>query len=130
MQLFNAIQQSANNYTTPDNTYGYGIPDFCAANILLSSQNSLSPGSDQLLTSFPDPFTTEVNFDFYSVSDQQLKVELLDVTGRVVFTQNFFVKANAENKMEINGLQELSSGVYLLRVSSVSKVFVKKMVKK
>ncbi|HEY6159637.1 MAG TPA: S8 family serine peptidase [Bacteroidia bacterium] len=130
MQLFNAIQQSANNYSTPDNTYGYGIPDFCAANILLSSQNGPVPGSDQLLASFPDPFTSEVDFSFYSASDQQLKVELMDVTGRIVSTQSFFVKANAENKMELNGLQELSSGVYLLRVSSAAKVFVRKMVKR
>jgi len=39
MDILNVIKESADRYKTPDTLYGYGIPDFNLANILLKRRD-------------------------------------------------------------------------------------------
>ena len=118
---------SANHYTTPDDRFGYGIPNMCNAMLILGEQ-SKNGNADQLISTFPNPFDDEIYFSFVSTKEQILKVQLLDVTGRIVYSSTLSAKT-AENKFELNGFQNLSSGIYILNVSSANKIFTKKVVK-
>ncbi|CAN5217249.1 S8 family serine peptidase [soil metagenome] len=82
MQILQEIQQSSNQYAAPDSLLGYGIPDFCAANLFLSG-NPLDLGNaDALYGIGPNPFTDNLSFSFFSMKDQQLTITMYDVEGR------------------------------------------------
>ncbi|MCX6312873.1 MAG: S8 family serine peptidase [Bacteroidetes bacterium] len=120
MQILQIIRQSASQYAAPDSLLGYGIPDFCAANLYLSG-NPLQLGSvDQLYGLSPNPFMDNLNFSFYSMKDQKLSVILFDVQGKQVLNQTIFASGNSENHYSLKELSTISSGIYFLRVNTES----------
>ena len=54
MDIFNAIEQSASLYSTPNDSMGYGIPDFWKAFVNLSNQIYSQPNEHSVLV-FPQP---------------------------------------------------------------------------
>lgn len=131
-QLYYAIIQSANRYTTPNNNYGYGIPDFCSANLLLSGGNPPVPKNfkeDELVSVYPNPFDENFNFSFYSLSDQVIGIKLTDVEGRVIMSDEVQVYASMINYHKIMQLNSLSRGIYILSIVSSGKTITKKLVK-
>jgi hypothetical protein len=130
MQILQTIQQSSSQYAAPDSLLGYGIPDFCAANLYLSGNPLQLGNADQLYSLSPNPFTDNLNFNFFSTVDQNLTVILFDVEGRQVINQLVFAAGNAENKYKITELAGVSSGIYFLRVSTeAGNYFTKKVIK-
>lgn len=127
MQLFTAILQSADRYTNPDNDYGYGIPDFCNANIFLSELTKEDTAKDKFISVYPNPASDFVSFTFYSASGQELKVQLMDVTGKVISEKNIFVKAGL-NEIRFEDLP-FAPGVYLLRIQTTGNTFSHKLIR-
>ncbi len=130
MQILQTIQQSSNQFSAPDSLLGYGIPDFCAANLYLSG-NPLNLGSDdELYGVSPNPFTNNLDFIFYSMESQNLNVVLYDIQGGQILEQQIFAVGNAENHFKVGELTNVSAGVYFLRVNTTSgKTFTKMVVK-
>jgi serine protease AprX len=130
MQILDVIRQSSSQYAAPDSLLGYGIPDFCAANLYLSG-NPLQLGDEEELYGLsPNPFSETINFSFFSLSDQDLKVTLFDVEGRQIVNQLVFAASNAENHYTLRELDGVSSGIYFLRVTTQDgKCFTMKVVK-
>jgi len=127
MQLFTSILQSADRYTNPNNDYGYGIPNFCNANIFLSNTNPKDFSSDKLISVYPNPVSDFVSFNFYSASVQEIKIQMIDITGKVISEQNISVKAGA-NEIRLDNLS-LSGGIYLLSIQTSANVFSQKIVR-
>lgn len=130
MQILDIIKQSASQYASPDSLLGYGIPDFCAANLYLSG-NPLNLGNaDQLYGLLPNPFYDNLNFSFYSLTNQNINVILFDVQGRQLMNKMVFAIGDAENHFSFSELNSLSTGIYFLRVNTESgNYFVQKVVK-
>jgi hypothetical protein len=129
MQVFNAILMSADRFTNPNNDYGYGIPDFCAANLLISNQSPLITTQDNLLSVAPNPFFNSVAFSFYSFSDQAITVDLIDVSGRLIKTELVSTTANTTATITLNNCDEIAAGIYTMLVKTNYKVFTVKLVK-
>jgi hypothetical protein len=130
MQLFNAIQMSATQYTSPDNDYGYGIPDFCLANILLANGGNLDEFTgDALMEVYPNPFIDEISFSFFSLTEQSIAIEIIDISGRKVIIDSRTVRSKSVNMLQGVNLSALGDGVYFLRIVSASGTFTKKLVK-
>ncbi|HET6992689.1 MAG TPA: S8 family serine peptidase [Bacteroidia bacterium] len=130
MQVLQTIKQSASQFSSPDSLLGYGIPDFCAANLYLSGNPLQLGNADQLYSLNPNPFTDNLNFSFYSTVDQNLSVILFDVEGRQVVDQLVFAAGNAENKYKLTELSAVAPGVYFLRVNTeAGNYFTAKVVK-
>ncbi|CAN5901576.1 S8 family serine peptidase [soil metagenome] len=130
MQIIQTIQQSSSQSSSPDSLLGYGIPDFCAANLYLSG-NPLQLGDEnELYAVSPNPFSDGLDFAFFSMEDQYLSVILYDVEGRQLVNQLVFASANAENHYQLRELAAVSQGVYFLRVNTEDgKYFSVKVVK-
>lgn len=116
MQVLQTIQQSSNQYNSPDSLLGYGIPDFCAANLYLSGTASQFGTENQLYGIRPNPFSDNLNFSFYSIIDQHLDVRLFDAQGRELIHQSVFAVAEAVNNYTLIELATVSKGVYFLSV--------------
>ena len=92
MQVIQAIMQSADRYSHPDNTFGYGIPDFMVANRLLGGDPNFDYGRDQWLDKIPSEYDETIPVNFYSSKDQTLTIILRDHKGRKVRNMSFELK--------------------------------------
>lgn len=84
MDVFNAIEQSASLYSNPNDSMGYGIPDFWKAFVNLSNQIYSQPNEHSVLV-FPQPsegqFEIRVEGNFPNTSNYHY---LYDSSGRSV----------------------------------------------
>ncbi|MES2284214.1 MAG: S8 family serine peptidase [Bacteroidota bacterium] len=129
MQLLYAIQESSSQFSNPDSIKGYGIPNFCVANTILTGIDKLDLDDDRLNV-HPNPFTDNFDITFYSNKKQTLFIELYDISGREIFRKPERVSANSYNAFNINEAIALSNGLYLLRLSTPDKKYFKKVIKK
>lgn len=127
-QLYYAIIQSGNQYGNPDALLGYGIPDFCAANVILGGGDISQFEEDNLVSVFPNPFRESFEFSFYSEKQQPVSIEMYDVTGRKVAENIFDVKLRSHNSYEVSAA-DLRNGMYFLVIRTQEQKFVKKISK-
>jgi subtilisin family serine protease len=84
MDIFNAIEESASLYSTPNDSMGHGIPDFWKAFVNLSNQIYSQPNENSVLV-FPQPsygqFEVRVEGNF---PDKNNYHYLYDSSGRSV----------------------------------------------
>lgn len=84
MDIFNAIERSASLYSTPNDSMGYGIPDFWKAFVNLSNQIYSQPNEHSVLV-FPQPsdgqFEIRVEGNFPDTNSYHY---LYDSSGRSV----------------------------------------------
>ncbi len=127
MQIIEAIKESANQYTNPDSLLGYGIPNFAAANLILSNITIHNFESDNLLNVFPNPFTDLVNIVFSSSGNQKIIIELFDITGKRIYRHEESTHVGYNNFV-IGKSIDFSKGVYILKVSDEQNVFTHKII--
>ncbi len=122
MQIFNAIEESASQYTHPDTLLGYGIPNFYLANILLSG--IAKEDEHHSFTVYPNPALSYVTI---ASNHNTVKAELLliDVVGRIVMKRAIGLN---ETIFQID-VNMLSKGVYFLQLISEEGTLETKMVK-
>jgi hypothetical protein len=117
-QIRHFIRMSASQYDNPDYFLGYGIP-----NMQLALMMALSVQEESIdeLKIFPNPFNDQLHIQLPSTSDSSLII--LDVLGKVVLTQ----KLNLSHHIINTSL--MTSGVYILRITSPSGSKAFKLVK-
>ncbi len=115
LEIKQAIMMSGDNAINPDEYYGYGIPNFEAANSVLTNLSSkLSTGS-QFIKISPNPYTSTVRLKL--LMDTVLQVQIADLSGRLLYIGEI----NRNNLNRFGGiLTGLDSGFYVLTVSSKS----------
>jgi hypothetical protein len=128
MAIVNAVRTSGSMFANPDSAYGFGIPDLCAANLYLSG-STFVPGSYDTMLNAQNPFSNSLDFTLYVAEDQDIVVRLYDMQGRIVVEQNMFAAGGALNYYTINELNTVTSGVYVLQVTTVQEVITKNVVK-
>jgi serine protease AprX len=129
MELFHFIEQSASQFNKPDTLLGYGKPDFCAANLAMGVSNLPALDNDFLSAVRPNPFADSFDFIFWSKNTQQITVNLFDLTGRKIRTEQRHVSPLSFNSFHYQDLTALSSGIYFLSIHSGNEVFVRKLMK-
>ncbi|MCK5823410.1 MAG: S8 family serine peptidase [Bacteroidales bacterium] len=125
MEIFNAIVQSSNQYHNPDNITGFGIPDFGKANLFLDYNDS---GKENIISVYPNPFIDVLNFDFYSIDNDNIEIELYNILGQKISFNKHNLAFTSYNKIQIN-FNSLENGIYFLRVASKDKFYTKKVIK-
>ena len=76
------------------------------------------------LTIYPNPFTTEINISLINVKEEQIRVELIDLMGRVVDQQEF------NNTSQIHYINKYNKGVYFMNIYGNGKLIkTEKLVK-
>jgi serine protease AprX len=127
MQIMQAIFQSCSQYAAPDTVYGYGIPNFCWANYILAGISEQQM-NEESFTVYPNPFTSNFEISFYSVKQQTALIILTDISGRKITEKQVSLEMNG-NKLNLEGTENLSGGLYILQIRTEEKLFTKKIVK-
>ncbi len=122
-QVIAALRSTASQAATPDNSLGYGIPNFVTA------YNRLHPGTplaavtaagadDQPLGIFPNPGGAEGSRRLVlpaALRGQRLSIRVLDVRGAEVVRQQLPAPADSEIPLR---LPRLARGIYTCEVSA------------
>jgi serine protease AprX len=106
-QIFNAILESCDRYTTPDNDYGYGIPDVVKADSILKSTVLLKSIEKPLeVKVYPNPVTSYTKV----VCNPNSNYLLYNSGGQVI------KQGSLNNWVNFIDFQDVSHGIYHLKV--------------
>lgn len=126
-EVMQVVRESASLYESPNDSLGFGIPDFLVAHDLLTqlSTSELRPSSVTTLALHPVPALDRVRFHMAATSSQ-VRADVLDLHGRIVRTFQVIVQ---EGRGELTDLSGLKAGAYLLRISGPSRTMFGRFVK-
>ena len=118
------IKQSSNNFSSPNNEYGYGIPDFEKALDLLNLENCDILDEKTLFSVYPNPSNGVVKFTLNF--DVKITVQVFDILGKIIY-----VSDNHNGGMdELNVfLSNLDEGLYMIKAFGEKNIFTTKLVK-
>ena len=125
LQIINGIRRASSRYYSPNNTFGYGIPDF----FLALEQMQSSPGKISVNELVVVPNPTQGIFEIRLVNpEEEVKViYIYDAVGRnVAVIKNPNLLSGYIRIAEINNLQ---AGIYFIIVSTSKKDYPAKLIK-
>lgn len=129
MDVFHAIEQSAHLYTNPDDAYGYGIPNFAKANLLLKKVEPSNESESELFTVYPNPFADVVSGSFYASGNQDVIIRLVNSLGQEVRRIERFAADQSPVLFQFDDLQHLNEGIYTLQIQADSGKYYQKLMK-
>lgn len=129
MDVFHAIEQSAHLYNNPDESYGYGIPDFAKANLLLKNVQPTNEAESELFTVYPNPFTYVVSGTYYASGNQDVIIRLVNSLGQEVRRIEQFAGDQSPVLFQFDDLQHLTEGIYTLQIQADSGKYYQKLMK-
>ncbi len=127
--IIDAIRMSASQYYAPDSLLGNGIPNFPVAAILLSGNNIYNFDKDNSFNVFPNPFDDILYIAYNSLDSQNVRVEIYNLKGERLFSVDDLPRHQGYNSITINNLSRLSSGIYIIRITSGNKTSTQKVLK-
>ena len=105
------ILESCNHYSSPDNSMGYGIPDFKTA-YHTSSKNHIRINNDKWKV-YPNPFVNDLVLTTQeNIIVDKVEVSLYDITGRLKYKET----VSASPKIYLNIPSHLTGGMYILHI--------------
>lgn len=99
-----------------------GFDNRFSKTIVLFNRNS------QLQVSAENPFTSNLRLDIFLPGDGNTVVKLYDLSGRIIFTKTLQL-IKGKSKMDIDGLEALPAGVYILQTSFNKSIVQNKLFK-
>ncbi len=130
--ILDAVRQSSSFYNSPDNRYGYGIPDFEKAYTVLQDKrlNAYSEllGNDWIHI-FPVPFQETINLLIKPSVSGTASIQLVDISGKIIDKRSILINACQLQLTEVVIGQALSTGVYFLRYVDQKEKRTLKLVK-
>ena len=128
MEIKDAMEKSANYFLTPNDSFGYGIPDFRIASYFLSTENGELPKADEIVGIYPNPFSDAIHIRFYASTSEVASIELFDQLGKLILRNEKSVKGGYLNTIDINSGIPAAKGIYFLRILANDKSHVKMLV--
>ncbi|MDG1334105.1 MAG: S8 family peptidase [Crocinitomicaceae bacterium] len=115
-EIMDAIRESASVFTSPNDTMGYGIPDFCLANAILNDNVSVPTIEEAQVSIYPNPTAGVLTISGLENSNETIEITLFDNLGRRVFNETKIV----QTEMSLN-LASLNKGMYHLVMNQAGK---------
>ncbi len=127
LEIIQAIKQSASQYYTPDSLLGYGIPDFSLALMILSVKNFPNIDLGMHPVVFPNPFRDEFQVGFNVTDSQNVKIEVYDIAGKLVYVKDGIPASPGGSKVRVEISSSFRKGIYIIRLHSKSQIYTTKI---
>ena len=128
-EIMDAVRRSASLFTDPNDSLGYGIPDFGAAHAWLT----MTIGIDEPVTSqalvFPSPFVDHFLIRSPELQATPAHVVLFDAQGRAVLFNRSNVGEGGQILIDDRRLADLPPGTYLMVVEQGGVVLRQRIVR-
>ncbi|MCK4922800.1 MAG: S8 family peptidase [Bacteroidales bacterium] len=122
-EILQAIRQSANKFSFPNEKHGYGTPDFMLAMWIL---NGIEPiQSNDLIQIYPNPVE---DFFYIKTSISLTNIEIFTLDGKLIYKNESGWQSG--EIILIDNWSYDNTGVYLLKTSNNKKTIVNKLLKK
>src|SRR6185312_8993010 len=115
-QIMTAIKQSATRYSSPNDSIGWGVPNYCLARSIVLGITENKPVSI-LNKAYPDPFTGNITLSFFSSFNQHVTISLYNMLGQTIYHEQRQVAGGGNTIVTIDNLQQLPKGLYLVAVT-------------
>lgn len=114
MQIVEAIRRSGSHYYTPNDSIGYGIPNFEKAQFLVTNNQNAQLQSQ--ISLFPNPAFSQnmVLVVPDSWKGEKLTLQLTDLAGKNLWNSEKIIQ-NMDNLIDFGNLN-LAKGIYLLQI--------------
>lgn len=133
MEILDAVQKSAHKYLTPDDRFGYGIPNFRKAHETLTQERELrkidSILGNNWLKSYPNPFKDQFKLVLKAPTDGKAVFQLVDAMGRLVDAKSIEMINQTIYFIEFTNLRKLNKGPYFIRYRDGKNKQTIKMIK-
>jgi serine protease AprX len=124
MDVIEALRSGSDRYNSPDSLYGYGIPDIVKALTKLQDKYTKIPDEETIVT--PNPTTGNIEIIFRE-PPEKISIEIISMTGKLIFRRNF--PDFTGRTLRITELQYKQQGVYFIRLTKATGVYVYKIIK-
>lgn len=123
MELLQAIRATSSKSSSPDNNYGWGIPNICAAHNYLNGTvlGVFEVGESPIL--MPNPVYSEIKF---SINQAVNSVEVIDLLGKTISSE--FVQ-NGTYQYTVKSKHTIVNGLYFLIVNTPTGTYKTKFLK-
>ena len=133
MEIINAIILSAHLQDNPNDSLGYGLPNFTLADEYLTFPKEQSLNG--LISVSPNPITTKgaliINMEDFNGSlfyFEDLLIEVSDIRGRKVHNNDYKIIPLSYNQVHFSFLGNISAGTYFLKIQIAQQEFLEKVV--
>ncbi|MFO7828857.1 MAG: S8 family serine peptidase [Bacteroidales bacterium] len=116
IEILKKIEESAHQYSTPDNFTGYGIPDFGKAAELIHSNLPSFVHYIPGINIYPNPFYNELHIEIDLDEENIVLIEIYSITGNQIKQLKPENHNNSKINITISGLNDIPSGIYLLKI--------------
>ncbi len=110
VEILELVKSQSNQYDKPDDSFGYGIPDFSKA--LSNSGIAYDMEIETQYQLSPNPFSDYITITNDTNSITTCTISIFDITGNIVYMHNF----PTQNYIRINNLNYLSAGIYIFQL--------------
>ncbi|MCX6267445.1 MAG: S8 family serine peptidase [Bacteroidetes bacterium] len=114
-QIRVAVRNTASKANSPDQLYGWGIPNLMNTRTMLTTPDSHAASQNQFML-YPVPFTTAPILSGFLKETETVKVEILSVTGQLLVSKDLLFNQSSAFRMDT--FNTLSPGIYFLRIST------------
>jgi len=130
-EIMAAIRQSASHHGRPNDSIGYGIPDYWRAHLLLGGRDLTSLDGPTAVGILPVPFTDFMDVEVFAGNEDHASVEIHDVLGRIVWKTRASLEPGTFTRLRLEdgALRNLRSGAYIVAVGVGGSWITKKVVK-
>jgi hypothetical protein len=123
MAILNALKATASRSNNPDNQYGWGIPNICAAHNYLNIYTGMEEKASTNFRLFPNPANTHISF---SLNQKIETVQILDVLGKAKIVE-LIETENGQYLIPLSS--EIPNGVYFISVKTSEATINHKFIK-
>lgn len=128
MEIYNAIKKSGSIASNPNNTIGWGVPDFSKAMNLVLGNEEYELVSDNMIC-YPNPFTSFIKTSINISNPAGSFLRLINTHGKIVKEYSSFDLVQGINEISIDGLDILPKGIYFLQFSDGASTISQKLLK-
>ncbi|MBA2422205.1 MAG: S8 family peptidase, partial [Chitinophagales bacterium] len=114
MEIIDAIEKSSSLYFNPNDSMGYGIPNYQVADLLLSGKAPYNPLLTEPLI-YPNPFSDTFGLLYYSQEAKQLQAEVYNMLGEKIYSFESPLQMGF-NFLSVDVLNHAPNGIYFLRL--------------
>jgi serine protease AprX len=113
--ILQTTKESSNFFTTPNDRYGYGIPNFKKAWQILKKQQNLATYGNNWLVATPNPFMDTINVLFVAQIEGGITIQLVNSAGIVVASQTLLGEKEEVYSIKFLNQGALPGGAYQVR---------------
>ena len=124
-EIMQAVRQSASVYDNPNDSIGYGIPNFMQAHEYLTALTGVQEFEGGSFVVFPNPVGDRLEVVLPETSSTAWSVHIIDTQGRKVMSTKLPVglgRASVE-------MTDLPAGLYLLRLDNDARSWARRVIK-